>query len=256
MEAMKDDSDTGLGLPIGMETAWGLRERPAKGPKPLLNLDRIVAAGVTVAQTEGLAAVSMSKVAAEVGVTAMALYRYVGTKDELLTLMVDAAIGDPPDVPQPGQDWRAGLAGWAWAMGDMYRRQPWALRVPIRGIPALPNQFGWMDRGLRCLADSGLTAQHQLSAILLISNLVRVYRTLEADLNESFAASGRTPDQVMAGQSQVYAALATPERFPTLSQVLATGALDQADPMDDELTYGLDRVLDGIAVQIARLGSA
>ena len=250
---MKDESDSGFGLPVGVEAAWGLRERPAKGPKPLLNLDRIVAGAVQIAQAEGLAAVSMSKVAAEVGVTAMALYRYVGNKEELLTLMVDAALGLPPEVPRPGQDWRAGLTDWAWAVGESYRRHPWALRVPIGGIPALPNQFAWMDRGLRCLAGSGLDAQQQLSAILLVSNLVRIYRTIDLDMTQAIEASGRTPDEVMATYAKKFAVLATPDRFPALSKALATGVLDQADPMDDELTFGLERVLDGIAVQIARL---
>jgi len=246
------DDDIGEGLPASMQAAWGLQSRPAKGPKPALSLDRIVTAAVRIADTDGLAAVSMSKVAAEVGATAMALYRYVGNKDELLTLMVDAALGIPPEVPEPGQDWRDGLTGWAWAVSASYSRHPWALRVPISGIPALPNQFTWMDRGLRCPKDSGLDAQAQLSAILLLSNLVRVYRTIEIDIGTAFEATGSTPDEVMAGYSRAFAVLATPERFPFLSKAIATGVLDKADPMDDEFSFGLDRVLDGIAVLISR----
>ena len=244
------DDDIGEGLPASMQAAWGLQSRPAKGPKPALSLDRIVTAAVRIADTDGLAAVSMSKVAAEVGATAMALYRYVGNKDELLALMVDAALGAAPEG-QSGQDWRAGLAAWAWAAGESYRRHPWALRVPIRGIPALPNQFGWMDRGLHCLRDSGLGAQEQLSAILLISNLVRVYRSIEIDIGVAFEESGSTPDEVMAGHARTFAKLATPARFPYLSRAIATGVLDKADPMDDELSFGLERVLDGIEVLIS-----
>jgi AcrR family transcriptional regulator len=247
---MDDDRPSPL-MPASVQAAWGLRDRPLKGPKPGLSLDRIVAAGVRIAQADGLSAVSMSKVAAEVGVTAMALYRYVGNKDELLTLMVDAALGTPPEVPRPDQDWRAGLTEWAWAVGESYRRHPWALRVPISGVPALPNQFAWMDRGLRCLVSSGLDTQQQFSAILLVSNLVRVYRTIDVDIAQAIEASDRTPDEVMAETGKRFAALASAERFPALSAALATGTLDQADPMDDELTYGLERVLDGIAVQIA-----
>jgi hypothetical protein len=65
------------GLPASIEAAWGLRERPAKGPKPGLSLDRIVEAAVGVAATEGLAAVSMGRVAKELSVSTMSLYRYV-----------------------------------------------------------------------------------------------------------------------------------------------------------------------------------
>lgn len=248
------DDENGSGLPASVQAAWGLQARPAKGPKPALSLDRIVAAAVRIADTDGLAAVSMSKVAAEVGATAMALYRYVGSKDELLTLMVDTGLGPPPEVPQPGQSWRAGLAAWAWAVSDSYRRHPWALRVPLSGIPALPNQFAWMDRGLHCLSNSGLGAQEQLSAILLISNLVRVYRSIEIDIDIAFETSGSTPDEVMASYGRNFAKLVTPERFPFLSKAIATGVLDKADPMDDELSFGLERVLDGIETLISRAG--
>jgi AcrR family transcriptional regulator len=242
--------DNGTGLPASLEAAWGLRERPAKGPRPALTLDRIVAAALLIAQTDGLSALSMSRVAAEVDATAMALYRYVGKKDELLTLMVDVALGPPPPVPRPGQGWREGLEEWAWAEIAAYRRHPWALRVPTSGIPALPNQFAWMDRGLRCLSESGVPEEDQLSMILLVSNLVRVYATLEADLANAFEASGLSPEQVMAGLGRTFSRLVTADRFPALSKVLATGVLGKADPMDKEFKFGLERVLDGIDVLI------
>ena len=95
-------------LPASIEAAWGVRDRPHKGPKPGLSLPRIVEAGVRVAAAEGLAAVSMSRVAAELGASTMSLYRYVSAKDELLDLMVDAAWGPPPPL-EPGQHWRDGL---------------------------------------------------------------------------------------------------------------------------------------------------
>ena len=97
------------GLPGTVAAAWGVRERPHKGPKPALSLARIVAAAVQVADAEGLDAVSMGRVAAELGAAPMSLYRHVAGKEELLTLMVDAAWGAPPDRPQPGG---AGGPGW------------------------------------------------------------------------------------------------------------------------------------------------
>ena len=117
-------------LPASLDAAWGRRARPTKGPKPGLSLERIVAAAVALAHAEGLGAVSMARVASELGSSPMSLYRYVDAKDELLALMVDAALGDPPPPPA-GEGWRDGLARWAWGYHDALRRHPWALHVPI-----------------------------------------------------------------------------------------------------------------------------
>src|SRR5260370_42469779 len=96
------------GIPDSIAAAWGVHERPHKGPKPALSLPRIVDAAVRIADTEGLNAVSMGRVAAELGSAPMSLYRHVSAKDELLRLMVDAAWGDSPGPPPPGERWRAG----------------------------------------------------------------------------------------------------------------------------------------------------
>ena len=99
----------GAALPGSVAAAWGVRERSHKGPKPALSLGRIVDAAVRVADAEGLDAVSMGRVAAELGAAPMSLYRHVSAKEELLTLMVDAARGRPRTVRTPA---RAGGPGW------------------------------------------------------------------------------------------------------------------------------------------------
>src|SRR3954470_11732754 len=118
-------------LPASIAAAWGLRERPARGPKPGLSLERIVAAAVAVARAEGVEAVSMSRVARELGSSPMSLYRYVGAKHELRPLMGDPALGGAPAAPQRGPGWRAGIERWAGTFHDPLRRHPWVLRVPI-----------------------------------------------------------------------------------------------------------------------------
>ena len=84
------------GMPATVAAAWGVRERSQKGPKPALSLARIVDAGVRLADSEGLDAVSMGRVAASLGTAPMSLYRHVSSKEELVRLMVDAAWGDSP----------------------------------------------------------------------------------------------------------------------------------------------------------------
>src|ERR1700712_3170506 len=136
MERMTNDRSD---LPASVEAAWGLRGRPTKGPKPGLSVDRIVTAAIGLASAEGIAAVSMGRVARELDSSAMSLYRHVASKDELLMLMVDAALGVPASPPS-GADWRAGLTHWCWVYRDGLARHPWSLQVPIGGPPTMPNQ--------------------------------------------------------------------------------------------------------------------
>jgi AcrR family transcriptional regulator len=249
-------------LPAIVAAAWGLRGRPAKGPRPGLSLERIVAAAVRVADTEGLAAVSMSRVATELGTAPMSLYRYVAAKDELLALMVDAAYGPapagPPSAAGPqertgppgGTGWRAGLSRWAWAMRARIQVHPWVLRIPIGGLPSLPNEVGWFEEGLRCLGDTGLEENEKASAILLVSGYVRNTAMIDADIEAAVRASGRTPDEWMSSYARMVTQLADPQRFPALTKFIAAGVFDRADPPDTEFAFGLDRVLDGLAALI------
>jgi AcrR family transcriptional regulator len=243
------DDHSGTGLPASIELAWGLRERPNKGPRRGLSLDRIVQAATRIAAADGLAAVSMSRVAADLGVSTMALYRYVAAKDELLVLMVDATAAEPPASPAPGEGWREGLARWAWTELGVYRRHPWVLRVPISGPPAAPNQVLWLERGLRCLRDTGLAEDEKLGVILLLTGFVRNWASLEADLAEAAKAAGTGEQAAMSGYGQLLARLTDAERFPALHAVIEAGVLDEPvspeDP-DAEFVFGLERVLDGI----------
>jgi hypothetical protein len=85
-----------------LELAWALRRDGTRGPRRGLTLEAVVDAGIEVAGTEGVGALSMARIAKRLGVGTMSPYRYVAAKDELLTLMVDTALGPPPALPEPG----------------------------------------------------------------------------------------------------------------------------------------------------------
>src|SRR3954447_3286616 len=141
----------GQGLSPGIAAAWGVRSAVTKGPKPGLTLERIVAAAIAVADADGLPAVSMSRVARQLGSSAMSLYRYVESKDELLALMIDAAIGTVPPAPRAG-DWRERLEQWAWSTVTAMREPPWAAHAPIGGPPLAPNAVAWFEDALAAMA--------------------------------------------------------------------------------------------------------
>jgi AcrR family transcriptional regulator len=219
-------------LPATVAAAWGVRERPHKGPKPALSLARIVDAGVRVADTEGLDAVSMGRVAAELAAAPMSLYRHVSSKEELLRLMVDAAWGDSPGPLAAGEDWRDGLARWARAMRA---------------------EIAWFEDALACLAGTGLTEARKASVTLLLSGYVRNLATTEADIAAAVAASGLGPDEWMASYPRMLGQLTDPRRFPALTAFIAAGVFDTADEPDDEFVFGLDRILDGVGALVSRL---
>ena len=249
------DQDDETTLPASIAVAWGLRERPTKGPRPGLSVPRIVEAAIKIAVADGLQAVSMSRVAAYLGVSTMSLYRYVAAKDELLVLMVDAALGTPPEPPPSQEGWRVCLGHWARALLDGYRRNPWVLRVPVSGPPSTPNQIDWLEQGLRCLRGTELDEGEKLSAILLISSLARNEATLAASLHAAFKATGSTPQQSMSAFGRMLGKLIDAERYPAFHAVLAAGVFDKPDDPDEEFLFGLDRVFDGIEVLIRGRGA-
>ena len=105
-------------LPPGIAAAWGVRAPMTKGPRPKLTVEAIVAAGIDTADEEGLEAVSMNRVARRLGSSPMGLYRYVTSKEELLQLMVDAALGAMPDATTAA-GWRERLERCARWLADV-----------------------------------------------------------------------------------------------------------------------------------------
>lgn len=227
-------------LPPSLELLWGLREAGSRGPRRGLTLERIVDAGIRVAQSEGVGALSMARIAKELGVGTMSLYRYVASKDELLTTMVDTGLGTPPPA-EPGDDWRAGLMRWAEGVRTAYQTQPWSLRVPISGPPLGPNNVAWLDNALQALEGTPLSEQEKLSCVLLVSGFVRNDVTLALDFAE---ASGGEPQ--MPGYGQLLAQLIDAEAMPALHRAIVSGSLDDPDDPDAEFTFGMARILDGI----------
>jgi AcrR family transcriptional regulator len=233
-------------LPDSIAAAWGVRERPHKGPKPALTLERIVAAAVRIADADGLDAVSMGRVAAELGAAAMSLYRHVSAKEELLTLMVDAAWGDAPDPLAAGEGWRSGLSRWAWAMRASISRHPWAIRIPLDSLPIMPHAVAWFEHALACMRDTRLTEARKASVIMLLAGYVRSLGATESDIAAAMQASGQSPDEWMSGYARMLAKLTDPQRFPALTAFIEAGVFEAADGPDDEFIFGLDRILDGI----------
>lgn len=244
------DKSEGDALPPGIALAWGITARPRRGPKPGLSLERIVKRGIELADAEGLAALSMSRLASELGFTTMSLYRYVTGKDELMVLIADAAAGPPP--PMSAADWRGGLASWVRDQLAVFRAHPWMVQIPITGAPLNPSSVAWMETGLQAMAASGLREDEKLGIIQLLAGYVRNQARLEVEIMHAFAAGGvRDPVGVAQEYGRVLRGLIDAERFPALSATVASGVFEGEDEdWDVEVEFGLNRILDGIGVLI------
>ena len=233
-----------MAAPTSFDLLWGRQQRPRRGPKPSLSLDRIVTTAVELADADGLASLSMQHLAERLGCAKMALYRYVPGKAELVALMLDTAIGEPPQLAPdeqagPGEErWRAVLGLWAVTIFDRYRAHPWAIEASAGARPTGPQEMAWMETALAALADTGLTGSERLDTVVLLNGHVRSLAQV--------AAGQPDPEGEMA--RQVGAALAAqPDRYP---QVLAAFSASPRSEQDNALQFGIDRILDGLAAPI------
>jgi AcrR family transcriptional regulator len=230
-------------LPHVVALSWGVALQPQRGPKRELSIERIVETAIEIADAEGLAAVSMSRVATSLGYTTMSLYRYVTSKDDLLLLMQDAAgeVAVPAEVANT--NWRTELRQWVLFYVGIYRRHPWFGDIPISGVPVMPNSLAFLDWGLRSLRTLPLGEQEKMAIILLATSYARAHGTLERDLAHVNDGQNAPPDLDGALREFV-----TAERYPNLRPLVESGTYSTSPVADDfdDFAFGLERMLDGI----------
>lgn len=154
-----------------LELLWGLQSKPTRGPKPALTVDRIVAAGVKIADADGLPAMSIRRVADELGVGAMTLYRYLPGKGELIDVMLDTVYRELPLREVTG-DWRARLDEVARENREMYLRHPWLLQVAVSRPPLGPGVMAKYEYELSAIEGIGLTDVEMDAAVALVNGYV------------------------------------------------------------------------------------
>jgi AcrR family transcriptional regulator len=251
------------GITREIELLWGLRETAKRGPKPKLSRAAIVRAAVVVADAENLEAVSMQRVAKELGYTTMSLYRHLESKEDLLTLMSDAVMSENPPGPRSDGDWRAGTEEWCAGVMAQYRAHPWAVYVPQSGPPSGPNGLRWMEAGLREITASGLTGDEALQMLTMLSNTLRDVIRMENDMVLAARRRGLALGEAEAGWTQSLRQVLDPREFPTVAATLEEGVFEE-DPQDYSgepgpaagISFAIHRVLDGVeAYVLARRGS-
>lgn len=204
-----------------------------EGGRRALSRDAIVAAALQVADTDGLDAVSMPRLARELGAAPMSLYRHVASKDVLVDLVLDAAIGPPPDLA--GLAPRAGLERWGRANHAVFRRHPWALPLVSSRRRMGPSECAWGEAVLGLLVGAGCTLPQAAAMLLTLNSYVR---------GASIPVTDRMPSEADVERS------GRAGELPHLMRLLPDPAAPPPHPGDDAATAsfedGLRLVLDGI----------
>lgn len=234
------------------ELLWGLREQPTRGPKPSLSVEQITHVAIEIADADGLDAVSMRRVAEQLGVTTMSLYRYVPSKNDLLELMLDAIAAPGPDPAAMPEHWRDALHWWARQNMEAFRRHPWLVQFPFSHPPFGPNNIRWMECAFQAMEGSGLTADEMIWVLILLSGYVRSEAAQELALQEGARMTGVEPEEWGRVYGEMLRKVVTDGEHPAVARVVAAGVFDAPDQgLDEDFEYGLRFMLDGIEARVA-----
>ena len=220
------------------------RERPAPRRRAP-SVERIVEQAVAIADDEGLEALSMRRVSAELGSGTASLYRYVASRDELLDLMIDTVQGEQ-EPPAPTGDWRADLTATALHLRAAMLRHPW-LSAELTGRPGLgPNALRRIDTALAAAA--GCTTDAATAGRLVETVLSYVFGAVATELAERQAIrrSGLTERQWQASVAPYLKQVFSSGLYPHLARQVTEGAETDAG---QRFAFGLEVVLDGVAAR-------
>jgi AcrR family transcriptional regulator len=209
---------------------WEWPEHGERGPKPRHSRAAIAATAIRLADAEGLDAVTMRRLAAELGLGTMSLYNYVPTKDHLVQLMIDQTAGEyayPRTLPR---DRRSAIVDLARQGRDITQRHPWLPRVLHRPPSFGPNALRYVDYFLGLLADSGRDTGAKLEVLALVNGFAVMYGGVQAALAEERASTGVTVEAQAAEQVAALVTAAASGRYPNLAAAVAA----DATPRDPE----------------------
>jgi AcrR family transcriptional regulator len=244
----------GRGDPVrSMELLWGTGPTPkSRGPKQGLTVERIVQAGIEIADAEGLAAVSMRRVADRLGVGTMSLYTYVPSKAELVDVMFDRAVGSAARPAIEG-GWREKLTAVARSAWDLYLRHPWLLQVMAMSRPPLgPSGIADYEYQLRAVDGVGLTELEMDSVVSMVAVYVQGTARAAAEQATSTRETGVTDAEWWAAYSPLLDKVFDPVKYPVSARVgqIAGETYQAAYDPKHGFEFGLARILDGIETLI------
>ncbi|MEU6775280.1 TetR/AcrR family transcriptional regulator [Streptomyces sp. NPDC046759] len=221
-----------------------------------LDRGRITSVSVRLLDAEGLAKFSMRRLAAELNVTAMSLYWYVDTKDDLLELALDAAFGELrlPDADAGAEDWREQLRALATEYRALLVRHPWLSPLAGRYLNIGPNSLAFSRAVQRVVRRAGLPARGVTGAIAAVFQFVYGFGTIESHFIARIADTGLSPDEYHEqAMAMVSEAPGTAEVVKESTDIMAARGGDTVGEMlDRDFDFALDLLVAGIEAMVGR----
>ncbi|MFD6556456.1 TetR/AcrR family transcriptional regulator [Streptomyces sp. NPDC058398] len=220
-----------------------------------LDRERITAATVRLLDAEGLARFSMRRLAAELNVTAMSVYWYVDTKDDLLELALDAVFGELelPDA-ESDEGWRDQLRSLAVGYRALLVRHPWVSTLIGNFLNIGPSSMGFSARVQQVIRNTGMPAHGQMGAMSAVFQFVYGFGTIEGHFVQRCVSAGMSQDeyfrQAMStiGEEPQYAA-----HFAGAEEIIQARGGDTVSEMRErDFGFALELLIAGIETMVAR----
>ncbi|MBV9896111.1 MAG: TetR/AcrR family transcriptional regulator C-terminal domain-containing protein [Chloroflexi bacterium] len=231
--------------PRSLDLVWARPDRPRAGLRPALSRDQIVRSAIELADSEGIAALSIRKLATRLGAGAMSLYWYVASKDDLIDLLLDAVYGEA-DLPQhPSGDWRSDLGDVARGTRVLMHRHPWIAALVGNRALLGPNALRRIDYSLATLDPIGVDVSTMMGLLGAINAYVTGFVLNELGEAETRRRTGLSDEEFrLSAAPYVQEQVIASGRYPHLARYVMEGEDRDADA---EFAFGLNCLLDGIA---------
>ncbi|MFG2814689.1 TetR/AcrR family transcriptional regulator [Streptomyces sp. NPDC048410] len=234
----------------------GKERRPRSAQPSGLDRDRITATSVALLDAEGLDRFSMRRLAGELNVTAMSLYWYVDTKDDLLELALDTAFGELalPDAEDTAADWREQLRTLATEYRTMMVRHPWLSPIAGRFLNIGPRSLAFSRVVQQVVGRAGLPAHGVSGAISAVFQFVYGYGTIEGHFHARIADTGLSAEEYFQQSLTVASEVAGTSEVMKESYALmaARGGDTVQEMLDRDFVFALDLLIAGIEAMVAR----
>jgi AcrR family transcriptional regulator len=223
-----------------------MRDRE-RGNRPVVSEEKIVRTAIDLADAEGIDALSMRRIAAEMGSGTTSLYRHITNKNELIELMVDAVYGENPLPERHNDDWRADLSAVAHSFRNALLRHPWLAQQASRRPALGPNAIARADYALGVVD----AVTHDATQAGMVVSAINTYvlGTVATELAEQEAqrCTGMTEDEWRASVGSYVQQVVDSGRYPHFNRRII-----EADDPDAQarFDFGLDCLLTGIAAAL------